>query len=201
MSKVKIKKEATVVKQRSWDKNSLRKIQVLQRHIDTAVPANSGHCMIADAIKDGVLGASRITVDLQTIRFTDKVKRLRYEYLTPRPAQEALVDFDWGTAVKPFVFAIRTPRITAASVPKEASAEVKAMRVKNLKKASLAKKTKNEKTHGLASGVIGGRSSPTGALAAGSGRRRPAANYGGRREFGIRGLVRNRPAAKADEHK
>jgi hypothetical protein len=63
--------------------------------------------MIAEAIKAAVPGSRRVTVDLQTIRFNDPKRSLRYVYLTPRPAQEALIQFDQGVLPRPFNFTLR----------------------------------------------------------------------------------------------
>lgn len=89
-------------------------IDVQQNDIDTATPQNSGHCMIADAIKRQVPEAHAVSVDLHTIRWTDKKKAIRYEYLTPRPAQIGLLQFDAGDPVEPFSFQIARARITRA---------------------------------------------------------------------------------------
>lgn len=43
-----------------------------------------------------------MSVDLQSIRFSDPSRGLRYVYLTPRIAQEALILFDEGRPVPPF---------------------------------------------------------------------------------------------------
>jgi hypothetical protein len=51
--------------------------------------------------------ASFVSVDLQTIRWTDKKKGRRYIYLTPRVAQVALVKFDQGMHTEPFGFQLR----------------------------------------------------------------------------------------------
>lgn len=75
--------------------------------IDTivnAVTADSHHCMIADALQAVVPEARFIMVDLQSIRFTDKERGLRYIFLTPPVAQQALLDFDKGKRVAPFEF-------------------------------------------------------------------------------------------------
>jgi hypothetical protein len=181
-------------------KNALH-LQVTQEQIKRATPKNSSHCMIAESLKQTFEWARKVTVDLQTIRFTDSRNHLRYEYLTPRPAQEALVDFDWGTTVEPFSITLRTPRITQASIPKKTKMSPERLEAvrKNLRKAQLARKTKSEQKTGVASGVIGGKPSPIGPLATGAGAGKQAnkrASYGVRREFGIRGLIRNKPSAK-----
>ena len=77
-------------------------IRVTQQIIDTAVPKDSNHCMVADAIKAALPEAASVTVDLQSVRFSDPSRGLRYVYLTPRIAQEALILFDEGMKVPPF---------------------------------------------------------------------------------------------------
>jgi hypothetical protein len=91
-------------------------IEVTQEHIDEAVPRNSSHCMIAQAIKSAIPGVTGVAVDLQTIRFSDPSRRIRYIYLTPRNAQQALVDWDMGVKPEPFVV-----KLQAAQVNKMAS--------------------------------------------------------------------------------
>lgn len=82
-------------------------VVVAQRHIDTAIPKDSNHCMIADAIREAHPTFRAISVDTATIRFTDPEKKLRYVYLTPSPAIDALIDFDEGRAPAPFSFELR----------------------------------------------------------------------------------------------
>lgn len=92
-------------------------VEVTPEVIKTAVEGDSGHCMIADAVKAAVPNARNISVDLQTIRFSDPVKRMRYVYLTPRMAQLALVDFDGGEKPEPFTFRLDRAHIVAMKDP------------------------------------------------------------------------------------
>jgi hypothetical protein len=85
------------------------KVCVEKSHITNGVAKDSQRCMIADAIKDCCPKAQFIQVDLQTIRFSDPVKRKRFVYLTPPVAQHNLLRFDQGEAVKPFAFTLATP--------------------------------------------------------------------------------------------
>lgn len=85
-------------------------VKVTQHHIDTALPQDSEHCMIADAIKDAFPGARMVSVDTSTIRFTDPKKGLRYVYFTPPFAQSALIGWDEGVRPEPFEF--KTGRAT-----------------------------------------------------------------------------------------
>jgi hypothetical protein len=64
--------------------------------VDRAIPKDSSHCVWADLIKECVPWATFISVDIQTIRITDRDRQLRYVYLTPRAIQEGIVDFDAG---------------------------------------------------------------------------------------------------------
>lgn len=75
---------------------------VTERHIAEAVPRDSGHCMIADALRDAIPNAEFISVDLATIRWTDVTAGYRYVYLTPGVAQAALIAFDQGERPEPF---------------------------------------------------------------------------------------------------
>jgi hypothetical protein len=61
---------------------------------ERAIRAASGACLIADAIKDQ--GYTGVSVDMATIRFTDREAGERYTYLTPGPAQHVLLAFDQG---------------------------------------------------------------------------------------------------------
>jgi hypothetical protein len=69
--------------------------------------------MVAEAIKDAIPGATKVHVDLQTIRFTmvdaRTGRKIRRTYLTPGKPQTALVRFDGGLLVEPFSFRLPTP--------------------------------------------------------------------------------------------
>jgi len=87
-------------------------VPVEQDIIDAATRKSSSHCVIADAIKRHYPRAYKVSVDLQTVRFSDETKGLRFTYLTPRPAQQALVLFDRGDKIPPFQFRLRGAHIT-----------------------------------------------------------------------------------------
>ena len=80
--------------------------------IEQSLQRDSSHCMIAEAVKAAVPGARSVSVDLQTIRFTDPDKPHRYTYLTPRRAQIALVNFDQGREPEPFQVQLRGGAVT-----------------------------------------------------------------------------------------
>ena len=74
----------------------------------SSIPADSGHCAIADAVTQQVKGATHVSVDLQTIRWTDQAAGKRYVFLTPARGQQFLLAFDRGIAVEPFT--LRLPQ-------------------------------------------------------------------------------------------
>jgi hypothetical protein len=74
--------------------------------------------MIAESLKASLPYATYVSVDIQTIRFSDKANGARYVYLTPRIAQEALVKFDAGEEVEPFRCELRDPHISAMNTPR-----------------------------------------------------------------------------------
>lgn len=92
------------------------RIVVDQQIIDNSTKRDSSHCMIAEAIKRTLPDARSIAVDLSTIRFTDPKQNLRYIYLTPRPGQIALIEFDRGNKPEPFsILLSRAARIVRTS--------------------------------------------------------------------------------------
>jgi hypothetical protein len=82
-------------------------IPVSSRIIAEAVKADSHHCMIADGIKKRIPKAQFISVDLQSIRFTDPDTKIRYQYFTPLTGQQNLVKFDQGKSIKPFTITLK----------------------------------------------------------------------------------------------
>lgn len=92
-------------------------VRVTQEDIDFGKRRNSNHCPNAEAVRRAaseVLGetVTSVAVDLQTIRFSVPGRRLRYVYLTPRPAQTLVIDFDQGNEPKPVGFLLRSGQVT-----------------------------------------------------------------------------------------
>lgn len=69
-------------------------IEITPERYERAIKSNSGGCLIADAIKEK--GYTGVTVDMATIRFTDRNAGQRYTYLTSPQAQHCLLSFDQG---------------------------------------------------------------------------------------------------------
>ena len=163
-------------------------IEIPQEVIDIATRAHSGHCMIADAIKVAIPDATFIAVDLQTIRFTDPQKGVRYTYLTPRTGQIALCRFDEGdSTIEPFKFQLRDGQVTRSggrNSQRKGGAPEGGNSNKGLEQAHLMN---GENEHCIPTRT-GGQTPPRGPLA--SGGKIPPAK---RRNFGLRALERNGP--------
>lgn len=145
--------------------------------IEKAIPANSGHCVWADAVKQAYPDAQRISVDLATIRFTDPKKGQRYTYLTPRSVQVSLVNFDQGIKPEPMSVRLKGGIVTKSS-PKGGTG--KAHSPIPPRRATLAPDYEGT-TSGNVVDRVGGKTPPLAAYG----------NRGGqRREFGLRGLGR-----------
>jgi hypothetical protein len=153
-------------------------IQVTQQHIDTATPKNSGHCMIADALKAAFPDAQSVAVDVQTIRWTDPAKSQRYIYLTPRSAQVALVRWDQGIVIEPFSFKLKGAQIIRAKRKgSSGKAESSSKAESPIPRRAALHSRKNPSHHDAPPEVVGGRSPPK-------------VSYNNRREFGLRAMGR-----------
>jgi len=160
-------------------------INVTAEIIAFAERGNSSHCMTAMAIEQQCPWASRVAVDIQTIRFTDTRTNLRCVYLTPRIVQEKIVDFDDGLNVKPFPFRLQGAMVTEAGGRQDRSPEAAAREAEQ--KLSLdADRSRpgrrrriiinpRDSKHRIAPTVSGGRTPP---------------RSGARREFGLRAFRR-----------
>lgn len=83
-------------------------VHVTEDLVRRATQRDSQHCMIAEAIKRGDPDNIRnVWVDLQTIRWSDRKKGVRFVALTPPEAANALVSFDRGEPLEPFSFACK----------------------------------------------------------------------------------------------
>jgi hypothetical protein len=134
--------------------------------------------MIAEAVKVAVPGASKVSVDLQTIRFTDLEKRLRYVYLTPRQAQLALVSFDQGIHTDPFSMVLRGAQVVKVGDPRAPRPKGNVPAMPDGQRAELVQRYAD---HVNVPDIVGGKAPPTSALS--------NTHYGGkRRAFGLRGL-------------
>lgn len=170
--------------------------------IAAATKEDSSHCMLADAVRLAYPGAKNVTVDIQTIRFSDPTKGeagARFTYLTPRIAQLGLVDFDAGVPPEPFSCVLRGAHVAPMRGRNKGSKPISEAGAANLretvKKARQYTTTRSSEGHPTDSRErVGGAPPPLGALAHGNiGRRitRTGIPTARRRTFGLRGLQRN----------
>lgn len=151
-------------------------VHVGQKEIDEAVRKHSGHCMIEESIKKKFPYFKHISVDLQTIRYTDRKTGLRIARLTPLLPQRILVGWDQGLKPKPFSFSLKgRAQITTAQLNKKFPRPARAG-----KKSPLARSPRKK--------VLVSRH-PTSAPDIIGGRMPPGVPQGQRREFGIRKFV------------
>ena len=105
------------------------KVVVTPENIAIGVRSHSGHCMISEAVRQAFPTAKFVASDIQTIRFTDPERGLRYVYLTPRCAQKALLDFDGGYNPEPFAFMLKKAHVSRAGHRQTGAAVQSASRV------------------------------------------------------------------------
>lgn len=143
--------------------------------IEAAIPANSGHCVYADAIKESYPAAKNVAVDIQTVRFTIGDKR--YIFLTPRALQASLLRFDEGVKPQPSQFQLRNGQIIKAG----------------------RRKAKDGTTTPRARKLVGGHPNRGGLPRVRGGDAPPQMRM--RREFGLRAFSGVRPEAQAPAEK
>ena len=72
------------------------RIKVTEETIVNAIKNDAFRCWISRTIQVQYPKYTHVTTDLQTIRFSDPERGVRYIYLTPRVVQACLVLFDLG---------------------------------------------------------------------------------------------------------
>ena len=174
-------------------------LNITEELVAKSTKKDSSHCMFAEAVKEAFPGARFVSVDLQTVRFTDPDPKrpYRYTYLTPRRAQVALVDFDQGREIEPFKIQLRggavTPIRTRSNKPKAAAPPVKPTKTTKNGKAQEEKPSKVAARRTLLPPrtgtnrnnipeVGGGQTPPRAALSS------PKVPRGTRRAFGLRSM-------------
>ena len=152
-------------------------LEITEEIIAAAEKRHSGHCMIAETVKKAIPDATYISVDLATTSFTIQKDGLRYTFLTPAPAQAALVNFDQGNHTEPFTVRLRKGIATTSGRTKKG---------KHVRKATLV--PSSHENH--APSRDGGKPPPKGALhAGGTGTPKDKiTGVGSRRTFGIKNL-------------
>lgn len=170
-------------------------ISVLQKHIDEALRANSSHCAIAFAIRDAIPDATFIAVDLQTIRWSNPKRGVRYCFLTPTIAQhDVIIPFDQGEECKPVTFKMKPAFITRIGEKRNHTPEPDQLKGTGLKVAEeperrlipYAGKEKPEPRKRRAISAT----KPDGSIPVTLGGKLPPVSVLARREFGLRALRR-----------
>jgi hypothetical protein len=162
------------------------RVDITKDLISDAVKNDSGHCMVAEAVKLAYPNAKNVGVDVFTIRFSDPKSKQRYIYQTPEIARVAIIRFDMGVKPEPFNFVLRGGQVVAQRPPskhgkrtpaqiealKKANATSPSMRVHQLltqpvaevqpAKRSRAKLQKTDKgpTSGALPTIVGGKAPP-----------------------------------------
>lgn len=142
-------------KHRHYPRGPVLTVHVTPEIIERGVRGNSKTCMIAEAIKEAFPNARVVSVDVQTCRFTDPTRGLRYTYLTPRAGQKPLLDFDEGINPQPFTLTLKNAHVTAAQIRKAATD--KTAKVKSNAAARLPAKKTTRLTKDGAVIAVGGR--------------------------------------------
>ena len=88
---------------------TVKRYEVTDDLVAAATVRDSSHCVVADAIRSARPDVQLVSVDLQTIRFTNKKTKKRYTYLTPPACQQTLIAFDQGDSIEPFGFYLGPP--------------------------------------------------------------------------------------------
>jgi hypothetical protein len=115
-------------------------INVTQRDIDRALRKNSSKCVVATAIAGSVEGARRVSIDMQTVRFT--VGDERFVYLTPPAAAGYVVAFDAGEPIHPFAFRLSEDHRVSVRSDRHTDASKERARARGAAKAAAAKAEK-----------------------------------------------------------
>jgi len=140
---------------------------------------DSSHCMWAEALKLAVPTAEHISVDLQTIRYSDKARGLRYSYLTPRKAQISLIRFDQGLHTEPgLTVELRDAQVTKTRSYASRRKRISGVEMPDGRKKELHRGRKDE-GHTSIPVVIGGMAPPIGPLS-------NTTYRGKRRRFGLK---------------
>lgn len=171
---------------RRFPKSPMGTVVVHRQLIEESKVRDSSHCMISEAIKLQFPYAKSVATDLQTIRFSNPEKRLRYTYLTPRIAQLALVQFDQGETPEPFQFRLGGGHVT--DMAKRKSPDF-APAARARTPAQVAAMDKARQAFGLGKTTLRtGQSAKGGVPERVGGRTPPTTPFARRRAFGLRGL-------------
>jgi hypothetical protein len=160
-------------------------VNVTAEQIEKSIKADSSHCMIAEAIKTAYPAAKSWLVDLQIIRFSDPKRGLCYVYLTPRLAQQSLIDFDQSARPAPFRFNLAGAHVIPMGLP-SGTAKKRTPGRKPVAHRKASRKVLVTRTPGRR--TTGRRRAPV--LEPFGGKAAPVGNFAKARTFGLRLLGR-----------
>ncbi len=158
-------------------------IDVSKKEIEEGIARASNHCMVAEAIKRRAPNLSHVSVDIQTIRASDKERGLRYVWLTPAAVQQHIVAFDMGKKPKPFKFMVYNGQVlpqsevthhtkTPETLEKRRAYARKYYKKTQAKKNAKATKIVRDQSKSKVPRIVGGKEPPR--------------SIGARRQFGLR---------------
>ena len=135
-------------------------IAITEEIINKACRRDSRHCMIAEAIREQIQGATFIAVDMMTIRFSVPEKGLRFSYHTPPLAQDALARFDRGIEVDPFTIKLKNGHAISMVQHVKENDGVSRRKKKIHDLGPKKMKIKHGGKHGIETEIIGGEAIP-----------------------------------------
>lgn len=115
-------------------------IQVTEADIAKAHRKNSVRCVVVQAIARTIPDASRIDVDIQTIRWSRAGER--FIYLTPYSTQGYIIAFDAGEEIQPFTFVLDERRRVPVQTRRRTAAGAEVLRAE--RKHQRAKKKQQQ---------------------------------------------------------
>ena len=122
------------------------KVNVIEEDFDHGVPSDSNRCAVKRAVARDIPGATRVEVDLQTIRFS--LDGERHVFLTPWSVSDYVIAFDAGDdeELHPFSFTLRPSHSVGSKVRRQVFTEegTKVDAARNRVRKAKAKKEKAE---------------------------------------------------------
>lgn len=118
-------------------------IDVIREDIDLGEMRDSNRCAVKRAVARCIEGATRVEVDLQTVRFS--LNGERHVFLTPWQVVQYVIDFDAGLGeeMEPFTFRLRPSAQVGSAVRRDVFTEEgqKVDNARNRVRKAKAKKT------------------------------------------------------------
>ena len=119
-------------------------VNVLEEDFEHGVPSDSNRCAVKRAVARDIPGATRVEVDLQTIRFS--LNGERHVFLTPWSVSDYVIAYDAGDEdeLHPFSFTLRPSHVVGSKVQRKVFTEegAKVDAARNRVRKAKAKKEK-----------------------------------------------------------